>query len=267
MDNVTQFGRSCELIVGSEGAGLSIKNLRIKFDIKKTSDGEANTASISVYNLSKDNQNRIISEWQDIRLLAGYKGYERLIFAGQIRTAIPVVDGPDRILKIECGDGDREILRGFVNKTIEAGATADDVVNECQKSMFDVKASHKDSLSKQYSRGRTLSGRASDVLDEVTRSEDAQWSMQDGQLVLLKGGNVMPNAAWLISDATGMLGSPEPTTVGVKVRTLLNPAYLIGGVAKIESEVFGGGIRIESISHVGDTHGEEWASELEGLSV
>lgn len=267
MDNVTQFGRSCELIVGSEGTGLSIKNLRIKFDIVKSSDNKSNTARIDVYNLKPEHQSQIIREWQDIKLMAGYKGHERLIFQGQIRTAIPMVSGTDRVVTIECGDGDKEILKGFVNRTLESGSTADDVINECQKAMFDVKVSHKDSLSNQYSRGRTLSGRASDVLTEQCKSEDAQWSIQDGQLILLKGANVIPNAAWLISQSTGMLGSPEPTTDGVKVNTLLNPAYMIGGVAKIDSLVFGGAIRIERLAHKGDTHGGEWVSEIEGLRV
>lgn len=267
MDNVTQFGRSCELIVGSEGLGLSIRNLRMTFDIVKSSDDKSNTAKIEVYNLSPEHQSQIIKEWNDIKLMAGYKGNERLIFQGQIRTAIPRVSGTDRIVTIECGDGDREILKGFINRTLEAGSTADDVVNECQKAMFDVKASYKDNLLKMYSRGRVLSGRASDILTEQCKSDDAQWSIQDGQLVLLKGGNVIPNAAWLISQDTGMLGSPEPTTDGVKVKTLLNPAYMIGGVAKVDSLIFGGAIRIEKLIHRGDTHEGEWASELEGLRI
>lgn len=267
MDNITQFERSCELIVGSDGKGLSIKNLRMTFNITKSSDETPNTALIEVYNLSPEHQNLVIEEWADIQLLAGYKGHERLIYSGQIRTAVPKINGADRVLTIQSGDGDREIYRGFINKTLESGATADDVVNECQKSMFDVKASHKDSLSTQYSRGRVLSGRAADILTEQCRSDDAQWSVQDGEVVLLKGNNVVPNAAWLISQETGMIGSPEPTTIGVKVRTLLNPAYMIGGLAKIDSLVFSGGVRIEKINHRGDTHGEEWVSELEGLSV
>lgn len=267
MYNVTQFGRSCELIVGSEGKGLSIKNLRIKFDIRKTSDDKPNTAKIEIYNLSPEHQTQIIQEWQDIRLLAGYTGYERVIFDGQIRTAIPRVSGADRIVEIQAGDGDREIFRGFINKSVKKGVTASDIVGECKKAMFGVPVGYSDELEKTYPRGRVLSGRASDILTEQCRSDDAQWSIQDGELLLLKSSNVRPNAVWLISQETGMLGSPEPTTIGVKVKTLLNPAYLIGGVAKIDSLVFGGGIRIESITHKGDTHGDDWVSELEGLSV
>lgn len=267
MINVTQFGRVCQLIVGKDGSGIKISELRMRFDIKKSSDENPNTAKIEIYNLNPDHQNQLLKEWADIQLLAGYQGAERLIFSGQIRTATPKIQGTDRIITIESGDGDREILRGFVNKTLTKGCTANQVVAACQSSMFGVPNAHKDSLDTVYSRGRVLSGRASDVLTKQTKQDGAQWSIQDGQMLLLKGDNVRPNAVWLINQSTGMLGSPEPTQDGLKVRTLLNPAYLIGGVAKVDSLIYQGGIRIESINHKGDTHSDEWVSELEGLRI
>lgn len=266
-DNVKQFGRVCRLIVGKDGSGIEISELRITFDIKKTSDGEPNSAVIEVYNLSREHENQIIEEWADVQLIAGYLGAERLIFSGQIRTAVPTVQGTDRVVIINAGDGDREIYRGFINKTLEKGCDANEVVAECQKAMFGVIDAHKDELSTTYSRGKVLSGRASDILTNQVKQDDAQWSIQDGQMLLLQGSNVRPNAVWLINKETGMLGSPEPTTVGVRVTTLLNPAYLIGGVAKLESEIFQGGVRIETINHKGDTHASDWSSSLEGLSV
>ncbi len=265
--NVVQFGRSCTLIVGKNGSGIKITDLRMRFSIKKSSDDQPNTAKIEIYNLNNDNASQLLGEWTDIQLTAGYAGAERLIYSGQIRTATPRVDGTDRIITIESGDGDREILRGFVNKTLTKGCTADQIVGECQSAMFGVPTAHKDKLPTKYTRGRVLSGRAADIMTKQTKQDDAQWSIQDGQMLVLKGDNVRPNAVWLISSKTGMLGSPEPTQDGVKVTTLLNPEYMIGGVAKIDSLIYQGGIRIESIQHSGDTHGQEWSSELDGLSV
>lgn len=266
-DNIVQFGRSCTLIVGKGGNGIKITDLRMRFDIRKTSDDQPNSAKIEIFNLNNENASRLLTEWVDIQLTAGYVGAERLIYSGQIRTATPKVEGTDRIITIDSGDGDREILRGFVNKTLTKGCTADQVVNECQAAMFGVPSAYKDRLPTKYSRGRVLSGRAADIMTQQAKQDDAQWSIQDGQMLVLKGDNVRPNAVWLISSETGMLGSPEPTQDGVKVKTLLNPEYMIGGVAKIDSLIYDGGIRIESIGHSGDTHGQEWASELEGLSV
>lgn len=264
---IMQFGRVCHLIVGRGGNGIIISDLRMTFDIKKTSDEKPNTATIEIYNLNPENQTLLIKEWTDIQLVAGYKGAERLIFSGQIRTATPKIQGTDRIVVIESGDGDREILRGFINRTLSKGCTADQVAKECQAAMFGVRSGYKDGLDTTYGRGKVLSGRASDVLSDQVKQDNAQWSIQDGELLILGADSVRPNAVWLIHKDTGMIGAPEPTQDGVKIKTLLNPAYLIGGVAKIDSLIYDGGIRIESITHSGDTHGSEWYSELEGLAV
>lgn len=267
-DQIEQFGRVCRLVIGKDGSGINFSGLRIRFNIKKTSDSKANEAKIELYNPNPEHVGLLLNEWQDILLMAGYEGNEQMIFTGQIRRATQRVDGADRIVLIESGDGEKALQNSTVNKTFTKGTTDDQVIHECQSCMGNP-TGHKDILdSKPRSRGKVVSGRASKVMDKVAVRNEAQWSIQDGQFLLLKGKNTRPNAVWLISDATGMLGSPEQTEEGgVKVCTLLNPAYLIGGVAKIEAITYQGGIRIESIEHSGDTHSTEWSSKLEGQQV
>lgn len=261
-----QFDRVAKLIIGKGGNGLVIENLRITFSIKKSSDSKANEAKIEVYNLNPEHRGKLLKEWQDIFLMVGYRGNERMIFTGQVRRAFVKSQGTDRIVVIESGDGDKAILQGTVNKTFTAGCTDSQIVGECLSGMGNVPVGHSDNLNdKGHARGKTVSGKASDVLTKTTTANEAQWSIQDGQLVLLKGKNLRPNAVFLINNETGLLASPEQTEKGIKAKTLLNPAYLIGGLAKIESEAYKGGIRIEKITHSGDTHGQDWSSELEGL--
>jgi hypothetical protein len=261
---IEQFGRVARLVLGSNGNGVDLSGLRIRFTITKTSDSSANEAKIEVYNTTPEHAALFIKVGTDILLMAGYEGNEQMIFTGQVRRGTRHVEGTDRILLIESGDGDQAIDKATVNKTLEKGCTNDDVAKECQSAMG-VPTGHADKLDdKPHTRGKTVSGKASKVMDKVIIKHEAQWSIQDGQLVMLKGSNTRPNAVWLISDSTGMLGSPEETEDGVKVTTLLNPAYLIGGVAKIESAYYNAGIRIEKIEHAGDTHGAEWSSKLEG---
>lgn len=262
-----QFGRVARLVLGSNGSGVELTGLRFRFTITKTSDSTANTAKIEVYNVNPEHSALFIKEGTDILLMAGYEGNEQMIFTGQVRRGTRRVEGTDRILLIESGDGDKAIDKATVNKTLEKGCTNDDVAKECQAAMG-VPTGHADDLDdKPHARGKTVSGKASEVMKKVVVRHEAQWSIQDGQFVMLKGKNTRPNAVWLISDATGMLGSPEETEDGLKVTTLLNPAYLIGGVAKIESAYINGGIRIEKIEHSGDTHGAEWSSKLEGIKA
>lgn len=264
---MTEFGRVARLVLGNNGSGIDLTGLRFRFTITKTSASTANEAKIEVFNVNPEHAARFIKAGTDILLMAGYQGNEQMIFTGQVRRGTRRVEGTDRILLIESGDGDKAIEKATVNKTLEKGCTNDDVAKECQAAMG-VPTGHTDTLDdKPHDRGKTVSGKASKVMDKVVVKHDAQWSIQDGQLVMLKGNNTRPNAVWLISDQTGMLGSPEETEEGLKVSTLLNPAYLIGGIAKIESAYINGGIRIEKIEHSGDTHGSEWCSKLEGVRV
>lgn len=71
MDNVTQFGRVCYLILGKGGSGIKVTDLRMTFDIKKSSDENPNTATIEIYNLNPEHQNLLLKEWADIQLMAG----------------------------------------------------------------------------------------------------------------------------------------------------------------------------------------------------
>ncbi|MCH7305632.1 phage protein [Acinetobacter higginsii] len=267
-DEIKQFGRVCHLVVGKNGSGINFKGLRISFQIKKTSDSKANEAKIEIYNPNPEHINLLLKEWQDIFLMAGYEGNEQMIFTGQIKRSIQKIEGLDRIVVIESGDGEKSLQNSVVNKTFVKGSNDDQVIHECQSSMQSP-TGHKDDLeSSPRARGKVVSGRVSNILDKVAVKHNAQWSIQDGQLLLLRDKNLRPNAVWLINTQTGMLGRPEVTDSGtVKVSTLLNPAYMIGGLAKIEALSYQGGIRIESIEHSGDTHSSDWSSKLEGQQV
>lgn len=262
-----QFGRVCRLVLGNDGTGVDYSGLRVRFNIKKTSDSSANEAKIELYNVNPEHASLLLEKGAEILLMAGYEGNEQMIFTGQVRRGKNRAEGTDRIILLETGDGDKAINDATVNKTFTKGSTDDQIIKEC-KDCMGVPTGHQDAVkAKPRARGKTISGKASKELTKVAVKHEAQWSIQDGQLLMLKGDNTRPNATFLISDDTGMLGSPEQTEDGVKVTTLLNPAYLIGGVAKIEAISYQGGIRIESIEHSGDTHGSEWSSKLEGIRV
>ena len=262
-----QFDRVCRLILGKDGSGIDFSGMRITFSIKKTSDAKANEAKIELYNLSPEHAQMLMEQWKDILLVAGYKGSEQMIFTGQIRQVTRKVQGTDRILTIESGDGDKAMQKGKVNKTHKKGYTDTQIAKDCQDGMS-IPTAHQDPLpQKQHSRGKTISGSAAKNLSKIAMKHDVQWSIQDGQLLMLQGKNTRPNATFLINSATGLLGSPEETEDGVRVSTLLNPAYLIGGYTVIESIDYNGAMRIESIEHTGDTHSSDWSSKLEGIAL
>ena len=68
--------------------------------------------------------------------------------------------------------------------------------------------------------------------------------MTDAQVVapidLFTRQNVAPTFVHVISEASGMIGSPAPTEKGVKFKTLLDPSIVQNQRVRIQSEAING---------------------------
>jgi hypothetical protein len=101
----------------------------------------------------------------------------------------------------------------------------------------------------------------------------ATWHVVDGQLEIIKNDTTNSDDAIVLSAATGLIGTPAfEIDEGRKLRTaalykkkleiksLLIPKLNPGRQVNLESKLFTGAYKIESVIHAGDTHGQEWAS-------
>ena len=86
-------------------------------------------------------------------------------------------------------------------------------------------------------RGKVIHRAARDVIRDVCRTTGTSWSIQDGRLNLVKLDGTLPGNAVLLSPQTGLVGSPEQATKGVKAQCLLNPEIRVGGKVKIEADI------------------------------
>jgi hypothetical protein len=284
--------RACRLIVsGSTGDGLDLSNLRIVFKVTKTDAQTPNTAEITVYNLAAETATQIKEEFTEVLLQAGYKDGEGVIFRGSIKQArIGRESGTDTYLSISAGDGDQAYNFAVVNATLAAGSTQADQIAAASAPMTGISQGYiGDTGAARLPRGKVMYGMSRDYLRQTARATDTTWSIQDGKLQIVPLTGVLPTQAVVINSKTGMIGAPEQTTEGVKVKALLNPLFAIGGKvqineqdvqeAKIETAESGstanspaaiskdGIYRIISIEHTGDTRGTEWYSDLTCLDV
>ena len=113
-------------------------------------------------------------------------------------------------------------------------------------------------------RGRVLCGDSREILNRVARNNQADWSIQDGNLIFLPKDKVLNAEAVLLSQETGMIGSPEQTDDGLELSCLLNPALQIGGLVEVQSiiEHFNGEYKIIKLAHSGDGLGGDWLSKM-----
>ena len=100
------------------------------------------------------------------------------------------------------------------------------------------------------------------------------------QIVPLQG--YRPGEAVLLTGESGLIGQPEQTNEGIKVRALINPRFRVGGRIKLDNasikefrtEIKVGAFnkaprldddglyRILAVDYQGDTRGNDWYADL-----
>ncbi|WP_448512385.1 phage protein [Photorhabdus laumondii] len=256
-----QFGRQIKLTIGNTKESIEITNLRVTFEVSKTITSEPNPATIRVYNLDQSHRNLITSKtYNKASLAVGYDEL-RVIYTGDIIEAVTIRDDLDFIIELTCGDGYEAYTGALVNKTLKAGATDADILSEATKSMKVDKGVIDLPKDRQLPRGKVLTGNARDIMHKIARNNGANWSVQDGNMVVLPKNKVLAdNEGFVLSQETGMIGSPEKTDDGLSVTCLCNPALRIGGLVRIQSIIpeYNGDYKITELEHSGDFMSDDW---------
>jgi hypothetical protein len=291
-----QWKRNVEVLVGKQEDGLLIKNLRIMFDITKTVDEIPNSAIIKIYNLNPINENKIKDEYKDIVVRAGYADQERLIFTGSIKYVYRYREGNDYVTEIEGGDGDDDYKNATINETLAAGTTDEQLID---KAVDTFKTTTKGTVKlkgKARRRGKVVTGNTRTVLKNVAARNGANWSIQDGELVIVPVDDILPDEAIVINSQTGMLSAPETNDRGIAVKCLMNPQLKINGAIQLDNNSIkakrnrpqslatprekqetvqqnpvrqdpDGIYKVIKLTHKGDNRGNEWYSELECVGI
>lgn len=236
-----QWLRKISLVMGQIGGkSLDLSEFRFTFSVKRGDTQTPNTVRIRIYNLSDSTAHKLSGkEFSLVVLQAGYEGNYGIIFIGEVVQARRGRENQtDTYLDITAADGDSAYNFAFVNTTLAAGHTMKEQLDVCLKSMepHGVTPGYIANLpSNQAPRGRAMFGSARDYLSKIARAAQTIWSIQDGKLVMHPETSYMPGTIPVITSATGMVGLPEQTSNGIKVRMLLNPSIKIGTLMKIDN--------------------------------
>lgn len=282
-----QYLRKASLVVADGGQGLDLSQLHLKFDIRQGDLQTPNSATIRVYNLSDATARQIQKEFTRVILQAGYEAANYgVVFDGtivQVRTGRE--NATDTYLDIIAGDGDEAINFAVVSTAIAAGSTFKDRVDALSKAMGVTQSHIADLPSGALPRGKTYYGMARDHLRDVAFSTDTKWSIQNGELQIIPLNGYLPDEAVKLSANTGMIGLPEQTQDGIRIRCLLNPRIKVGGRVQIDNKSIqqahldlsvqgsasnaflpsiadDGFYRVVVNEMVGDTRGNDWYSVL-----
>lgn len=263
-----QYGREYKLTIGGSGESIVIEKLRIAFDIEKTISSDPNPATFEIYNLSASNRNLISSgEYDRIQFDGGYEDGILTMFIGWINDVENRIDGDDKITVVTCSDGQKDYRESRTATTVAKGSTDKQIVAEVLKDMPNTGEGVQEIPTiKQLPRGKTLVGNSRDILSTIAKNQNADWSIQDGELLILPKDKALANdEGFLISCDTGMIGSPRKTSDGLEVECYLNNLMKVGQLCRIESLVseFSGDYKITKLNMRGDFMSNDWKSILQ----
>lgn len=236
MSGDRQWLRYAQVVIGKDGKGLSIDQLRINFEVTKTLDHTPNKATIKIYNLTPEHSTQAQKEYREVILNAGYQGATMIVFRGNIQHAYRYKDGLDWVLEIEAADGDRDHRLSVINETLAAGTTNHQAVDKVVGTFkHGTSKGHIGIPEKSRLRGRVLSGASRDVLHDIAADSGAHWSIQNGELIMVGARGVAPGEAVVVNSDTGLLSPPEIDDKGITVKCMMNPKIMPHGALQLDN--------------------------------
>lgn len=268
--------RVCNVVVDT----VRVEGLRVQFKVDKSTGKEPNTCEVRIYNLAENTRASMQKKHAPVILTAGYAGNAAVIFSGDARTVDHVKQGAEWVTIAKCGDGERAYQYSRINRSFKPGTRIADVALACADALGLNAGNLLDELNRggfrggltEFSHGYVAYGKASAELDKVLRTAGLTYSVQNGELQVLRGAAPAPGRAVLLTPDSGLIGSPEhgtPEKKGkpsvLKARSLMQPQIVCGGRVEIRSGAIKGQFAVKKLSHAGDTHGTDWYTDLEGL--
>lgn len=252
----------------------------IDFTVLLSSKPRDNLATISLRNISPASLGQLEEEGAIATLRAGWQALSGQIFGGTIAKrgvdtsrsdapshATTVRNSATFITTIEAGESELVLQDTFITKSF-ARATDNITILKSIASDLGVflgEESLIDLLS--YSGGWTYQGKADQALDELVKDIDAEWSIQAGQLLILKDGQSISEEAYVISPLSGMLGVPSVSKDGIELKSLLLAPLRPSRRIIVRSENVNGTYIIDEVTHAGSSRGQEWSSSIKAKAV
>ena len=310
-----QWLRYCRLTVSTESVtgsneqviqAIDLSEFRIRFLVDQACVGKPTTAEITVYNLSKStidmipgptnqaikNQNILVT------LEGGYQSNHAIIFQGELWWKTTGRENEtDTYMTLVCASGSRNQNYAVVNASIPKGATQQDILNIVAKSMTEnavPMANQPTLMATQLPRGKVIYKMTKEAMQGIADTNNFDWYIgTNGVVAVSKDNSFDPNTrAIVLNAASGMVGRPKLTTLGVDVDCLMNPLIDVGTIIQINNaqitresydttvtayrenmprtdlyEGADGFYKVIARQHIGDTRGNDWYTSIICVAV
>ena len=275
--DLSLFGRQSRITIGT----LELTGHRAVFAIEKSIKPEPNTLSLQVYNLSPDHRAQLqelkpterSTRGIPVKIEAGYSDMSQL-WLGDLTTVSSAREGVDWVTTLSSGDGQNAIKNSRIKAPFGPKTDIQTALRAIAKSMgVGLGNLNLTALTLKLKDGGTklpaskiMLGPAYKVMNDIARSADLEWSIQDGALQFTPRGKALPTQAFVLTPQTGLIGSPAVDNEGVlTAQALMIPDLKVGSIVIVESSSVRGQYRVERATWTGDTHGQDWYVTIQGI--
>lgn len=272
---------------------------KITFDITKNASSDYmsfNTAEISVYNMRSDVRELLSEYGLKIRLSAGYKELNGVIFEGVVNNVTVEKESTDIITTFFCAS-DLTALSNDVSDTLNGINVTDYLTNLCKKNNISLDIKRIDKSITQY----TVDGSVSQTIARVCSLFGLSYSIDNGVIRIvskdISANDVKDDEVIVVTPTTGLIGNPNITEEGCNIKTLLDCRYHVNGFYRLEApfaaynlndltlrpETVAGG-ELNALAHIdehtyngtymilsmqlnGDTRGNAWYTSIRGSKL
>lgn len=267
------FNRQITLEIG----GRPVAGLRISFEVIKNLGEEANTAKVSIWNMAENSRNQIRELDDQLIIGAGYEEDTgpRIIFIGDVTKIAYRRSGVDIVTTVNAGDGIKNLREARTSKSFAAGTQTENILKTMASDLGLALRPIDFALTSQYLQGFSFAGSVKEGLKKIAQKADLEFSVQNGELQILKKRGVTPSVAINLNFNSGLLDMPErlnnlksnlieeAPNPGFRVRCLLNPLIEPGSILNLTNVEVPGNFRVETVKHTGDNFEGDFVSEIE----
>lgn len=202
----------------------------------------SNTGHFLFFNLSEDNKSLL---WLDIfnfsnkyifmRLYAGYGDNMPLIFAGFVNQCMSYKEGgsTDFITELVTNNNGMMQDREYMNATFTKGTTLTDIIRYITDNGKYVRAGYITPDIAPIKRDKTYIGQPLDLIKREHGGYDL--FIANGEINILGDRDVIPGEVQVISDSSGLLGSPRRSNYWVECDMIFEPGLRAGQAVTLNS--------------------------------
>lgn len=232
-----------------------------KFNVTRSTFSASTECNIQLYNLAPSTRNIIFqdlysnaidsSTWKYVHFEAGYGDTLSAIFKGRIKQAYSYKSGGQTDIITEIQVIPFDIFDCQTSVTFEAGTSYKEALSRMASDMPNVIQGNTGALEGTFKTQTTFDGVTFQEINTLTGGHSF---VDNGVLNTIMSNEVIDVPVPVISDDSGLLGTPMRRGSQLEVKMLFEPSLIIGQLLEINSRVatqFNGQFKVIGFNHNG----------------